>query len=107
MSATATPEAVSPGRRPAKTASFELRNLIGDVEDLIKRVANVSDADVAKLRARVEEKISSAKDTLKSSTAAVRNAASATDDYVHDSPWQSIGMAALAGVMIGYLLGRR
>jgi ElaB/YqjD/DUF883 family membrane-anchored ribosome-binding protein len=107
MSATATQEAVSRGRRTPKTASFELRNLIGDVEDLIKRVANVSDADVAKLRARVEEKITSAKDTLKAGTAAVSNAASATDDYVHESPWQSVGIAAIAGLAVGYLLGRR
>ena len=107
MSATATPEPAADARRAAKTASFELRNLIGDVEDLIKRVANVSDADVAKLRARVEEKITSAKDTLKAGTAAVSNAASATDDYVHGSPWQAVGIAAIAGLAVGYLLGRR
>src|SRR3546814_3129730 len=30
-----------------------------------------------------------------------RKAARATDDYVHDNPWQAIGMAGLAGVLIG------
>jgi ElaB/YqjD/DUF883 family membrane-anchored ribosome-binding protein len=34
-------------------------------------------------------------------------AAGATDDYVHGSPWTAIGVAALAGVAVGYLLARR
>lgn len=36
-----------------------------------------------------------------------RKAARVTDDYVHDNPWQAIGMAGLAGVLIGALICRR
>lgn len=94
-----------------RTASSELSNLISDVEDLLKRVANVSDVDVAKLRERVQEKIGTAKDTLaagsKRITDTAREAAGATDNYVRQSPWQALGIAALGGVLVGYLISRR
>ncbi|MCZ7654646.1 MAG: hypothetical protein M5R42_10755 [Rhodocyclaceae bacterium] len=36
-----------------------------------------------------------------------RLVARATDDYVHDNPWRSIGIAAGIGLVIGLLIGRR
>jgi ElaB/YqjD/DUF883 family membrane-anchored ribosome-binding protein len=29
------------------------------------------------------------------------------DDYVHGSPWAAIGVAAVAGVLIGFLAAKR
>lgn len=37
----------------------------------------------------------------------VRSGARATDHYVHDHPWQSIGIGAAVGVVVGVLLARR
>jgi ElaB/YqjD/DUF883 family membrane-anchored ribosome-binding protein len=34
-------------------------------------------------------------------------AARATDDYVHDNPWQAIGAAAVVGLILGALISRR
>ena len=31
----------------------------------------------------------------------------ATDDYVHDNPWKTIAIAALAGCIIGFLMRTR
>lgn len=36
-----------------------------------------------------------------------KQAAASTDEMVHDNPWAAIGVAALAGVMLGLLLPRR
>jgi ElaB/YqjD/DUF883 family membrane-anchored ribosome-binding protein len=36
-----------------------------------------------------------------------RQAAAATDDYVHANPWPVIGAAAGIGVLLGILLSRR
>jgi ElaB/YqjD/DUF883 family membrane-anchored ribosome-binding protein len=36
-----------------------------------------------------------------------RQAAESTDEMVHDNPWAAIGVAALAGVLIGLLFTRR
>ena len=89
-----------------RTASTELGNLITDVEDLLKRVANVSDVDIEQIRTRVEDKIEAAKETLAESgwqvAKTARQVAKVTDDYVRQSPWQSVGIAVLAGAFVGY-----
>jgi len=36
-----------------------------------------------------------------------KQAARYTDDYVHDNPWVSIGVAAATGFVIGLLINRR
>ncbi|MEQ4619201.1 MAG: DUF883 domain-containing protein, partial [Corticimicrobacter sp.] len=35
-----------------------------------------------------------------------RKAVRATDEYVHDKPWQAIGAAAVAGFLLGLLTRR-
>lgn len=97
--------------RVKRTTASELGNLIADVEDLLKKVTNVSDVDIAQLRARLEQKIEVAKETLATSGRQVaqtaKDAAKATDDYVRKSPWQSVGIAALIGAALGYAFSRR
>lgn len=91
--------------------SGEMRNLIADVEDLLKGVANVGDADVAKLRARVTDTLSSAKDSLREGAESLRvhagDAATTADTYVRERPWAAIGIAAGIGVVVGLWAGRR
>jgi len=93
-------------KKAKRNASTELSNLITDVEDLLKRVANVGDVDLENLRERVEEKIETAKETLAEGGMQVaktaRQVASATDEYVRKSPWQSVGIAVLTGAIVGY-----
>jgi ElaB protein len=97
------------------TASDELKNFVADVEDVVKRVANVNDNDVARMRAKVQTAISSTKDGLATSIAGVKRqaqqAAKQADTYVHESPWQAIGVtaaiAAVLGLSIGLLAARK
>jgi ElaB/YqjD/DUF883 family membrane-anchored ribosome-binding protein len=92
-------------------AATELKNLIADVEDLVARIGNLKDADVSRVRSKVETALASAKQSLASGTDSarrqVRKVAGTADQYVRESPWQALGIAALAGVGIGFLLSRR
>lgn len=36
-----------------------------------------------------------------------RHAAEATDHYVRANPWQSVGIGAAAGMLVGFLIARR
>ncbi len=91
--------------------SPEFSDLIADVEDLLQKVGYIADTEVAQVRERVQEKVTRAKENLTNEglriVAAARNVAGATDEYVHENPWQSTGMAALAGVVLGFLIFRR
>lgn len=98
-------------RRQASRISAEFHDLVADVEDLVKRVANVGDAEVARVRARVEKTLAAAKSAAAegASTARTyaRDATAATDSYVHESPWTAIGLAAAVGVLVGFIASRR
>jgi ElaB/YqjD/DUF883 family membrane-anchored ribosome-binding protein len=36
-----------------------------------------------------------------------KQACAATDRYVHENPWASLGVAAAVGMLIGFLVGQR
>jgi ElaB/YqjD/DUF883 family membrane-anchored ribosome-binding protein len=36
-----------------------------------------------------------------------RRAVRATDDYVHDNPWQAVSVAGVVGLLLGVLISRR
>jgi ElaB/YqjD/DUF883 family membrane-anchored ribosome-binding protein len=88
-----------------------LRRVISDAEELLAATAGQTDTKVAELRARAKENLLVAREKLADADAAVRararQAATVTDEYVHDHPWSSIGAAAAVGILIGVLLGRR
>jgi ElaB/YqjD/DUF883 family membrane-anchored ribosome-binding protein len=108
-------QAIQPAEDAARTAaragSRELRNLIADVEDLIKRVAHVDDEDLARARAKLEHTLDAARASLHNGKERVRttarHAAENTDEYVHSNPWSAIGIAAAAGAAIAVLLSTR
>ena len=98
-------------RTAARTGSQEFRNLVADVEELIKRVAHVDDADLARAREKLQHTLTAAKTALHDGTERVkttaRQAAETTDQYVHTNPWSAVGIAAAAGAAIAVLLSTR
>jgi ElaB/YqjD/DUF883 family membrane-anchored ribosome-binding protein len=92
-------------------ATEEIRNLIADVEDLVARLADLNDADVASLRNKVMSTVAAAKESLADHAGTFRRQAqnvwSDADDYVHESPWIAVGLAALVGAVAGILVARR
>jgi ElaB/YqjD/DUF883 family membrane-anchored ribosome-binding protein len=89
----------------------EVSNLMADVQELLGRVAHVADPEVIRVRAKVASALSSAKATLARGSDRVqrhaKDAMDASDSYVHDQPWQAIGIAAAAGLVVGFLISRR
>lgn len=89
----------------------DLRVVITDAEELLKLTAGQAGDKVAELRTRMQERMAQAKDELgQLQSAAVdqaREAAKATDHFVHDRPWTAVGVAAGIGLIAGLLIGRR
>lgn len=88
-----------------------IRSEISDAEETLSATADQAGEKMAKLRSRIENQLREAKfrliDAEEALLARTREAAHAADNYVHESPWTAIGVAAGVGVVVGLLLGRR
>lgn len=89
----------------------DLKVVISDAEELLRVTANQAGEKVGELRVRMQENLTAARHKLADAEAALkeksREVARATDDYVHEHPWKSIGVAAGVGLLVGLLIGRR
>lgn len=89
----------------------DLRAVIQDAEELLKITAGDVGTEATELRERVRLRLLRAKDSLHSlQESAIERAKAAghkADDYVHEHPWTSIGVAAGFGLLVGLLIGRR
>jgi len=89
----------------------DLQVVVSDAEELLKATAGQAGEKVAAARARAQASVDAAKVRMTAVGAKVgersREAAKATDEYVHQNPWSSIGVAAGLGVLLGYLIGRK
>jgi ElaB/YqjD/DUF883 family membrane-anchored ribosome-binding protein len=90
--------------------SSQFSRFIDDVQDLISHVTPLQDADIARARQKVEASISAVRGAaqrgVRSTVDTTKAAAKATDNFVHDSPWTAIGIAAVAGLIVATLVKR-
>ena len=89
----------------------DLKVVIRDAEALIKATATQTGEKIQEVRSRAEESLARAKVRLTAAeTEALKQArevADATEEYVRENPWQSIGIAAGVGLLLGVLISRR
>lgn len=89
----------------------EFSAVLTEAEDMLKRAANETGEKAKDLRSQVEAKLLKAKLRLQElqgdAIDRAKETARVTDDYVHDNPWQAIGIAAVLGFVVGLLMNRR
>ncbi|MEX0961133.1 MAG: DUF883 family protein [Burkholderiales bacterium] len=89
----------------------DMKTVIADAEELLHVTANQAGEKVSAARARAQDNLRVAKERLREAEQLAedkaRAAAKAADEYVQDHPWQSVGVAAAIGVVIGMLIARR
>jgi ElaB/YqjD/DUF883 family membrane-anchored ribosome-binding protein len=86
------------------------RALVKDLEIVLGEVKmDLSDKATA-VRARLEKNLEAARDRLAEIEDEIKDqaadAAQAADDYVHENPWQSAGIALGVGFILGVLISR-
>lgn len=88
----------------------EFQTLIGDTERLLKYTQDTAGTQAQELRSRITANISRAQGMLKERQGSLNSQGQAaiqcTEEYVHTHPWQSIGIAAGVGFLLG-LIARR
>jgi len=89
----------------------DFNQVVSDTEELLRSLASVGGEKAAAARESVEENLATAKKRLRdlqgSAVERATDAARATDDYVHENPWQVIAIAAGVGVLVGLVLNSR
>ncbi|HTF98866.1 MAG TPA: DUF883 family protein [Cellvibrio sp.] len=89
----------------------DFRTFIHDVESLIKSTAHLSGEDLAKAKAKLDERVSVAKKSVEAISENIADRAGKTaasaNNYVHEKPWPVIGVCAALGFVAGYLLTQR
>lgn len=102
-------------RTQAKTAQEilmeDFQTLVSDTEWLLDHTATLAGDQADELRGQIHETLLRARETLKLTEDSVRErgqaAVAATEEYVQANPWQSVGIAAGVGFLIGLLATRR
>ena len=89
----------------------DLKSLMSDAEELLKLTAEQQGGKLDDLRARIGDRVAIARERLADAESAIvdtgRKAVRVTDDYVHENPWQSVGVAAGVAFLLGLLVSRR
>jgi ElaB/YqjD/DUF883 family membrane-anchored ribosome-binding protein len=99
-----------PTQTPAREQLMsDLKSVITDAEAWLSN--NLTGEDLKAARAKFERTLVNAKDDLirmeKAVVEKTKEAAKATDDYVHENPWKAVGIGAAAGLVLGLLIARR
>jgi ElaB/YqjD/DUF883 family membrane-anchored ribosome-binding protein len=89
----------------------DLKIVISDAEELLRATASQAGDKVSAAREKIQDSLHQAKVKLAEVEDVLidrsKEAARATDEYVHDHPWGAVGIAAAVGLVIGLLISRR
>ncbi len=89
----------------------DFKDVVTGAEDRVADAAHSASREYALARRNIQgafdDAISRLDDARRAVKMGARDAADATDGYVRRNPWQALGTAAAAGLVIGFLLRRR
>jgi ElaB/YqjD/DUF883 family membrane-anchored ribosome-binding protein len=89
----------------------DLKTVVTDAEALIKATSAQTGEKIQEVRSRAEASLRQAKARISEVEAEAlqraREVADATEEYVRSNPWQSVGIAAGVGLLLGLLISRR
>jgi ElaB/YqjD/DUF883 family membrane-anchored ribosome-binding protein len=89
----------------------DLKAVMRDAEALLKATSTQTGERIQEVRARAEQTLEQARARLteveEEALRRAREVADATEGYVRENPWQSVGIAAGVGLLLGLLLSRR
>ena len=89
----------------------DLQTVVRDADALLRATSAQTGEKIQEIRGRAEESLRLARIRLAQveelALQRARDAATAADEYVHENPWQAIGIAAGVGLLLGLLVSRR
>ncbi|EOI7481257.1 TPA: YqjD family protein [Yersinia enterocolitica] len=94
----------------ARDLDQDVTLLADTLDDVLRSSGDKTKEELAKVRHNAEGVLSDARARFSGSTSLkqhARDVAGNADNYVHDKPWQGVGIGAAIGLVLGVLLARR
>lgn len=89
----------------------DLTLLSETLEEVLRSSGDPADQKYIELKARAEQALHDVKARVSNASDnyyyRAKKAVYRADDYVHEKPWQGVGIGAAAGLVLGLLLARR
>ena len=96
---------------PLDNLADDLTAVLAQADALLARAQTEGSEGAKQIQAQVEEKLNEAKAQLQylegEAAEKARAMKQATESYVQANPWQSLGIAAAVGFVLGVLVSRR
>jgi len=93
--------------KETKAHTHDMGQLAEDAQALMAATADVAGEKVGEARKRLAAALESAKAIASSVRDKAVAGAKATDEAVHEHPYQAIAIGVGVGVLLGYFMGRR
>ncbi|WP_020656324.1 DUF883 family protein [Massilia niastensis] len=89
----------------------DLKTVIHDAENWLRNGGQLTGDELKAAKAKFEETLVNAKASIiefeETVVERTKEAARATDEYVKENPWKSVGLGAAIGVVVGMLIARK
>lgn len=94
-----------------KTVRNDMKTLVKDAQELFREASLATGEKAEELRNKGLVMLDAAMEKAQQIQAVAvekgKEAAQTTDEFVHEHPWQAVGIAAGIGLVVGLLIGRR
>lgn len=93
-------------RESKERLAYDFKEMLSSAEALLRSTAKYTGAEVEEARERLQAQLDMARDRSGDVKESIRDAgqlfATRTDECVHKHPWQSIGIAFIAGMVFSH-----
>ena len=100
-----------PRTHPKDKLVSDIKLVMSDVDELLRASAAKANGQLDELQTRTRDRLLAARQALSEfehqALDKLKASARASDQYVHEHPWTSIGVAAGVGALVALLMARR
>ena len=94
-----------------RTGRTDMKTLVQDAQDLFREATSATGVKAEELRGRGMELLETeqvrAHDAQIAAVETGKEIATTADDYVHETPWPAVAVAATVGLLVGLLIARK
>ena len=94
-----------------KTVRNDMKTLVQDAQELFREATSATGDRAEELRSKglhlLDAAMEKAQELQGVAVEKGKEAARATDEFVHENPWKSVAISAGIGLLIGMLISRR